>query len=162
MKWLLTFEHFAIGLLLLAMTTLAVVQVVTRYVLELPLPWIEEMTRYLMIWMIFIGTALAISKKAHLKVELLELLISREKFRYVEIFLNCLVCVLSMAFTVIVYGFLKNQLNNGQVSPAMQIPMAWPITALLVGGVLMAVQAAHLVYRQALNRADADDVEGGA
>lgn len=162
MKKLLTMEHIAIGLLLLAMTALAVVQVFSRYVIKFPLPWIEELTRYLMVWMIFIGSALAISKKAHLKVELLELLIPKEKFRYVEIVLNGLVCFLSVAFTFIVYGFLKNQLSVGQVSPAMQIPMAWPIAALFAGGVLMAVQAAHLVYRQVVNSTDSNDVEGGA
>ena len=44
-------EHFIIAVLLLIMTVMAFTQVITRYVFSFTIIWLEEATRYCMIWM---------------------------------------------------------------------------------------------------------------
>ena len=43
-------------------------QVLFRYVLGMAVPWTEEAARYLNIWMVFLGGAVAVAWDAHLKV----------------------------------------------------------------------------------------------
>lgn len=51
-------ESLLIAVLLLVMTLFAVLQVVTR-AMSITIIWMEEATRYCMIWLCFIGMALA-------------------------------------------------------------------------------------------------------
>ncbi|MEX0502451.1 TRAP transporter small permease [Alphaproteobacteria bacterium LSUCC0719] len=65
--------EFIIGAcLLLVFVSLTVLQVVTRYVLNAPLPWTEELAAYLLIWMVFIGAIGVHRKDTHLRVEMLD------------------------------------------------------------------------------------------
>lgn len=54
------------ALLLLAMTFLVLYQVFTRYVLNNPADFTEELVRYLLIWTGFIGAAYAFSTRQHM------------------------------------------------------------------------------------------------
>jgi len=154
MKRLTRLENIALGILLLSMTAFSIIQVVTRYIFKIPLPWIEELTRYLMIWMVFIASALAVNQRAHLKVDIFELILSKKKFCYLNIGVQCLIVLFALFFVVAAFQFLRDQLSAGQVSPAMQVSMAWPLTALLVGGLLMVVQGVYLVYRLLMNKVE--------
>jgi len=44
-------------------------QVFTRYFLDSPLSWAEELARFLMIWLVFFGASAGIKRKAHIKVD---------------------------------------------------------------------------------------------
>lgn len=54
------------ALLLIAMTFLVIYQVFTRYVLNNPSDFTEELVRYLLIWTGFIGAAYAFSTREHM------------------------------------------------------------------------------------------------
>ncbi len=56
------------ALLLTAMTFLVLYQVFTRYVLNNPASWTEELVRYLLIWTGFIGAAYGFSTRAHMSL----------------------------------------------------------------------------------------------
>lgn len=50
-------------------------QVILRYILHLPAPYFEELSRFLMIIFTFIGVAVVTRQRAHIKVEVLPLII---------------------------------------------------------------------------------------
>ena len=54
-----------------AMTALVLVQIVLRYILNVPLPWVEEMTVFLMIWMAFMGAAVGVRRGTHIAMTML-------------------------------------------------------------------------------------------
>jgi TRAP-type C4-dicarboxylate transport system permease small subunit len=56
-------------LLLLLMTTCVVAAVFYRYVLNQPLSWADPLSRYSMIWLVFMGSVVAVKRNAHLIVE---------------------------------------------------------------------------------------------
>ncbi len=62
------FEEMLGAMLLAAMATLAMVNVVTRYLVELPLAFTEELEVNAMVWLTLFGAAAAFRKRKHLRL----------------------------------------------------------------------------------------------
>ena len=68
-KWLAEhFEEMLAATLLAMMACLAMVNVVTRYVIELPLAFTEELEVNAMVWLTLLGSAAAFRKRKHLRL----------------------------------------------------------------------------------------------
>jgi len=57
------------SLLVAATVGLTFAQVVLRYVFNTPQTWVEEVGRYLFIWITFLGAAAAFSRDTHIRVD---------------------------------------------------------------------------------------------
>lgn len=57
--------------LVLAIAVLVLLQIIQRYVAVFSIPWTEEMSRYLFVYLTFIGSALLIKEKGHIVVDVL-------------------------------------------------------------------------------------------
>jgi TRAP-type C4-dicarboxylate transport system permease small subunit len=55
---------------------LVFLQVIMRYVFNNSLYWSEELTRYIFIWQIWLGASIGLREKKHIKVEVLESVLS--------------------------------------------------------------------------------------
>ena len=123
-----------------AMLTVLTMQVVARF-LQGSLAWSEELSRYIMIWMTYIGAALAMreGKLISLSVMVHFMRLTERGIRIV----NFIACVISCGFcALIVYlssEFLGVVVN--QSSPAMGLSMALPYAAIPVGCLLMFINA---------------------
>jgi TRAP-type C4-dicarboxylate transport system permease small subunit len=53
------------------MTVIVTYAIVLRYLLDRPIGWSEEISIYLMIWAVFLGTAYTLKEDAHIGVDLL-------------------------------------------------------------------------------------------
>ncbi|MDD3165413.1 MAG: TRAP transporter small permease [Oscillospiraceae bacterium] len=97
--------------------------VVWRYVLVAPLPWGEEAARYLMIWFVFWGCAMAAKGENHLGVEAFVNTIPKAA--------KCIALKIMYALTVIIFAILfvlscrmfTQYLSTGQESTMLRIPM---------------------------------------
>jgi TRAP-type C4-dicarboxylate transport system permease small subunit len=58
-------------LILLVMFISVLLQIFFRYVLQSPLTWTEEASRYSFIWIVLLGAAFAVRKKEHVVMEVL-------------------------------------------------------------------------------------------
>jgi TRAP-type C4-dicarboxylate transport system permease small subunit len=58
-------------LFLLVMFVSVLIQIFFRYVLQSPLTWTEEASRYSFIWIVLLGAAFAVRKKEHVVMEVL-------------------------------------------------------------------------------------------
>ncbi len=59
-------EEGALCLLLTAMVLITFVTVVTRYVFDLPLSYIDQLVPNLFVWVTFLGASAAVKRRAHL------------------------------------------------------------------------------------------------
>ena len=98
MKILDHFEEWAMSLMLLAMTTLAFMQVVRRYLFSTGFPWTLEVTMICFAFMIFLGISYGVRVGAHIGVDALVNLLSPSMRRYVSI----LAVVLSLVYVVLI------------------------------------------------------------
>ena len=117
---------------------LSFVQVVLRYGFGRPLTWAEEVSRYLFVWVVFVGAGIAARYKAHIA---LDFLVSRFTPR-VQRRVAMLVGALSFVMLLLVfvwYGWFLTQVSMRQESPATGIPVGWATLAIPVGGIVAVI-----------------------
>jgi len=109
-------------LLLVVLTGAVFMQVLSR-TFRFSLSWIEELVRYLLIWMAIWGSALVIYRSSLIHMDVLLKVVPKT----VKLILTELGSLLSAVFTlVVIYGsFEYIELGMGQISPALQIDMGY-------------------------------------
>ncbi|MDD2573621.1 MAG: TRAP transporter small permease [Bacillota bacterium] len=127
-------EIIASGMLTV-MVIVIFLQVVFRSMIKSAIPWSEELARYIMVWISFLGAGIAVRRKGHIGVEALVRALPKVSKRWTLLLANILSMVFYAAITVLGFGIL--QVVKGQVSPAMELSMAIPYSAIFTGGMLM-------------------------
>jgi C4-dicarboxylate transporter DctQ subunit len=128
---------FAVGCLMAILLGIAVVNVFFRYVLEAPFFWAEEISRYVMIWIVFVASGVAFYTGEHIAMEAV---IARTPPR-VALILKLFILVFLMFFSIlmIVYGSEVANRCRTFVSQIVGVPQFWPRLAVPVGGFIMLV-----------------------
>ena len=127
-----------IVLMMAIMSIVIIVQVYVRYVAKGSFPWSEELARYLMAWVAFLGSSLGIETGAHVGVEL-----------FVSFLPERLRDGVKMVTKLAMLAFLAAAIKEGyslcisvafQRSPALMISMVWPYLSVPVGCIFMFIQ----------------------
>src|SRR4051794_35854315 len=90
-----------LGVLLLAATAMVFSNVVLRYFFNYALSWSDEVTKYSMLWLVFLGSGVAARRGMHISMEVLLTLLSRRGRQLNAVLVNTCCAVLSA-----VVGFL--------------------------------------------------------
>ena len=130
-----------IGWLLLASVVLNVTQVFTRYALNDPLFWTEEMIRYATVWLTFAGAAAASLYGDHMDMNLFLEVRNRRFQAWHQAFLQLV--VLGFCILIVWQGARFCLLNGNQTAPATGIPMLAVYSSTVVGGILLAMVSLH-------------------
>jgi TRAP-type C4-dicarboxylate transport system permease small subunit len=133
---------FALATVMFVMVFL---QVIFRYVINVPFSFSEELARYLMVWIVCIGAAAAYGEGMHIGVNLFTGLLPAVAQKWVARVVH--LTVGGLMGVIIFEGGRLSYLLAGQLSPAMEIKMTWPYLALPVGAFLILIQAAALLIR---------------
>jgi TRAP-type C4-dicarboxylate transport system permease small subunit len=133
-------ERWLLIVLMILLAIFCFMQVFWRLILNDPLSWSEEVSRYLFVWLTFVGAAVAVGEWGHFQVDVLigklspGAMLAFRWFAYLAI----------AFFAVMMLGpgwTLLAKISN-QLSPAMRISMSLPYAALPISGALMLL---HLV-----------------
>ncbi len=142
-------EEALISGLLIAASFILFVNVVARYGFNSSFTWAEELTRYAIVWMVFVGGSVAARKGAHIGVDVLARLLGERPLRKVLTVSVDLLCVAFSLFLVVFGWELVAQARGfGQMTPALQIPLWTVQLAIPVGGVLMALRFSQRVLAE--------------
>ncbi|GAK56368.1 DctQ9 protein [Candidatus Vecturithrix granuli] len=134
---------FVLGM---AMFLVVIAQVIFRYILLRPLPWSEELARYLMVWGACLAASEAYASGNHVGVTIIINAIKPGMRKIMTMVIHLAVALL---MAVIVYqGFVLSFLLHDQLSPALEIPMTVPYLAVPVGAGLILIQAVVLFFKQ--------------
>ncbi len=121
------------------MTLIVAVQVFFRYVLNHSLFWSEELARFILVWLTFLGASCAYYRKVNPGVDFLYAKLS-PLFKKMSSMLTHLA---SMALfgVMIVYGFQFAWFVRLQISPALQTPK-WIILSIIpISGLILMIHA---------------------
>jgi TRAP-type C4-dicarboxylate transport system permease small subunit len=119
------------------MTITVALQVICRYWVGISLTWSEELSRYLMVWLTFLGAGIAFKKGAHMSFHLLLQRVPPEARFLAKVFTLC--AILIYLIILAVKGIQLSLFNMAQYSPAMGIPVGTIYLAIPAGSVVMAV-----------------------
>ncbi len=121
-------------------------QVVCRYVLDFSFPWVDELARYCLVWMVFIGMVVALVRGQHVTVDLL---LDRYSARLLPLALSFIDLAVAVLFIVLLYGgLLLMQLTAGQTTSGMGMPKYMVYAAIPLGAILMLIELALRIYRR--------------
>jgi len=70
-------QSYLLIAMFLVLLALMLIQVLYRYFLELPLPWSEEMARYVFVIVTYLGASIAVSNNSHIEINVRDLLVGK-------------------------------------------------------------------------------------
>lgn len=120
------------------------VQVITRYVLEIPMMGLEESLLYPTLWLYVLGAVNASRENNHIRANVLDIFLKTPRQQ-------AILATISEAITIIIgcwlvywaWDFTKYSLRVWKESPTLYIPTFYADIALLVGLVLMMLYTAY-------------------
>lgn len=149
---LLKFEHafiranqFTVGALLLVMAVLVFANVFLRYVAGISLPWVEEITRYMMIWVAWLAVGLAMREGAHIAIDNLQNALPTRLARALRIF--CFLSIVIFFAAVAWFGFQYSIFAWRQESAVLRFSLGAIYLAIPIGAVLMIVHTLMIGHR---------------
>jgi len=143
-----TIEIFLI--ILMSVMVIAVVwQVFTRFVIDSPSTFTDELSRYLMIWVGIFGGAYTFAIKRHLALEMLMPKLTIKNQYWLQIVINLLVILFS--YIVLVYGgtsIVNATLAYNQISPSLtlfgnEIPVGYIYLVSPISGALIIIYGVY-------------------
>ena len=132
--WTSKLSLMAACLMLMLSAGLAVFQIVTRFVLEVPAEWTEVLIRFSLIWMVFLGVPTAFRQGAMVSVDVLYRW-SPPRMRRV---LDWVVCLAAAALICVIIWWGWDYAQRGKVQSMAgleSVSMFWAYLAMPVGGV---------------------------
>jgi TRAP-type C4-dicarboxylate transport system permease small subunit len=138
-EWLLVAAFSVMGVVLLA-------QVFFRYVLNAPLIWSEELARYLLVWITFLGINYGLRHRAHIEMEYFFTKFPRLLQRAVPVVTQAFLVVCLVLFLPGAFRFVYAQ--SGIASSAMQVNMGLVYLVIPLGMIISAASLATDTIRR--------------
>lgn len=143
-------------ILLSIMTILVLYQVFTRYILNSPAAFTEELVRYFLIWTGFIGAAYAFLTRQHMSLVLILDKLSPAKRRMLMAVIDVLILV--FAIFVITIGGFKLALSAQKVySALLGIPRSLVYAMAPISGIFIIIAQIINIYEDVTG----NTIEGG-
>jgi TRAP-type C4-dicarboxylate transport system permease small subunit len=142
--------NWFLALLMSGMVVIVSAQVWYRFILNDPLSWSEEASRYLFVWISFMGAAAGVRYQVHLGIDLMEKILPARGYRIAVIIVNLIIQVFLLM--IIYWGFKILGVIQFQESPSMHISMRYPYMAVPVGSIFMLINSLRVTAAAIQNR----------
>ena len=130
-----------VALLLITAVAINFSNVVGRYVFSQPLAWAEEALGFLQIGFVVIGAALVTRANAQLRMDAVEHLLHASFRRWLDLAAGIVTLAVALIVVAMSWRIVSGMLANDTRTVVLEIPLAIPHSAFLVGFALMALFA---------------------
>ncbi len=127
--------EYLVIFLVAGISLLIFVQVIFRYVLNHSLFWSEELARYILMWITFVGASVGFKRKGHIGIDFIYKKVKGKVKIWFTIIIDASIVVL--AFVMLLYGIKLTLFVWIQSSPALLLSMSFPYASIAVGGLLI-------------------------
>jgi len=143
-------NRWALILLLAAMACIVFANVTLRYLTNDSLVWAEEVARYLMVWLTFLGAGQVLRFGGHIAIENLHDVLPARLGRALR---GLLVLALLGFFGVMAwYGVVYASAMRFQTTAATGVSFAWVYMAIPIGFALLAIHLLLVARRYVIER----------
>ena len=115
-------------------------QVILRYVFNSSLNWVEELTRYLFVWLTWIGAAHAVRNDKHIRVTVLLDKFGPTAKNWLEIIITLLCLVTFVIMTKTGFELISQMKEAVRYSSSLHFAMYYFYYAVPIGGLLMSLR----------------------
>ncbi|MDX6751081.1 TRAP transporter small permease [Geminicoccaceae bacterium 1502E] len=141
------------------MFVLGIATVVFRFLLESSLAFPDELIRYLFVWMILLGSAVAFRRNMHAAIGMFVDLVPRPLQR--AALLGATAASIAFFLVLLVYGFSLTRVVQPQISPALEVSMSWVYAAIPAGALFLLIYALEFLAKLLVRPVEDVLAEGG-
>lgn len=131
-------------LVLMAIETAVVFSAVfSRYILNSPFSWSEELARLMLTWIVFLGLSCAYATDNLVRITLLGDMAGERVAKAIQFFSDLLIIL----FSIVTFWFALRlgSMTARQVLPSLQIPLLWATAAIPVSCVIIVLHAVRFL-----------------
>ena len=134
--------HSLLSIIIIFVTIMAscsmLLQVIARYIFEISISGLDEITGHTAVWMYLMGAAYGSFERSQIKAEMIHLFIKNDRIlNGVRAFATLLGAVVAGYMVKLSYGYVLWSVKKHEVTPTLQIPTVIFQVAILIGAVLM-------------------------
>lgn len=137
--WLLANSMKMVIIIVTVMATFTMfLQVIARYVLEISISGLDELTGHTAVWLYIMGAAYGTYDRSHIKAEVVHLFIKNQRvLSAIRALSTSIALVVACYMTVWSFGYIKWSIMKHEITPTLQIPTAIFQSSILIGAALM-------------------------
>ncbi|KKK36805.1 C4-dicarboxylate ABC transporter permease [Mesobacillus campisalis] len=148
------FLNGTIALSLAFMSLLVFGNVILRYAFNSGITWSEEMSRFLFVWMVFLGAIAALKDNMHLGVDIVTNALPPKLRKIAYVISNLL--VLYVLYLLLVGSWKMTLLNMNSTAPATGLPLSYLygigiLTSLSMAGIIIIRMVQNLMGKEDAN-----------
>lgn len=141
---------FLLFIIVVAILFCVTLQVFSRYLLNAPATFTEELVRFLLIWLGLLGGAYTFGVKGHIALTLLLDKFSLKIKNILNIFIDIIVLFLAL-FVLIIGGMKLISITHNQLSSVLVIPMWWVYSCMPISGVIIIFYQIYYIIKNILS-----------
>jgi TRAP-type transport system small permease protein len=145
-EWLLKVTRLLVAIGTVVLFVILLGQVFSRYLMRVPFPWIEELARYLMIWVALLGAGLGLRRKAHVGVTIVVGLFPFAIRRIISVLVY--VAMLYFVYILARFGAQITLFVRNQSTTTLPFSFFWAYLAIPVGATLMGLQIIAMILEE--------------
>ena len=143
-----TFSKYLLTTLICVVALGQFVQVITRYVLQIPVMGLEETMLYPTLWLYMLGAVNASRENSHIRANVLEIFLKTERqHKVLAIIGEVISLIVGLWLLSWAWDYTQYAWRVWRESPTLYIPTFYSDIALLVGLTLMMVYTAWHLFR---------------
>lgn len=156
-KWICRSEEFVSAIMMFVMCIVVFISIMCRVVFKVPFASAEEIARYVMLWVIYIGIAVATRKQANVAVEVFVGMLP-EKLKNIMLgFAQLIVIGTYIWLTVLATQWVVSCVQGPiQLTPLTRIPYWWLYTSLIFGFGLSTIHQIQIFVKIYILKIDID------
>ncbi len=120
-------------------------QVFTRYILDDSAGWTEEIARYFLVAVVFVGASMSVRKNNHIQVDYFFRLIPKGLARVLSTLVDAVRCAF-LGYATWLTWLLIQRIGHQQMA-IIDLPVGWVFSAMMFGFALMFLRALQVAWR---------------
>lgn len=122
-------------------------QVILRYAFNTALSWTEELSGIAMVWAVYMGAALAVRERFHIRIMAGVVALPRPLALALVLLADAVWLAFNLFMIRVSVDYLRLLWAKPSTSPSLGINMFWPETIVLIGFVLMTLRLLQIYWR---------------
>jgi TRAP-type C4-dicarboxylate transport system permease small subunit len=152
-------EEFCLVVLMAVMIIVVFFATFGRYTQLYSWGWSDELARYCMIWIVFLGLGVAAMKGGHFVVNALDLFLPKTALKVIKVIDAIIVCIFNILASKYAIQVIQAQMKSGQITPSLNVPMWWIYLAIPVGLLIMAACYLYHTLREVTGKLTAEEIK---